>query len=455
MTGGSPLGEHLAAGSRAGSRAGSSADSRAGSSAAATSTAEDHSGRTEPTAPHRTVRPGVETPRLRTTLGRWRFWIIVVVAVIVAAVAINALTGGGRAPGQQFGLSNPAEQGSMAVAEVLRDHGVTIRHATSFAELSADVVPDTTIVVVDPNDVLSYADHKTLSGLARAADRLVLFQPTQTVLAAVAPTIAAAGAAENVESTAAGCALPAAQRAATITPTGRTYRVIGSAAPSGGSDLPQLCFRSYSDAYSVVADGTVDHPVTVLGATEVITNGGIINQGNAALALGLLGTSSNLIWYEPSAADYSDDNSAPPPLSELAPGWITPVALLAAVVAIAAMVWRGRRLGALVVERLPVTVRARETMEGRARLYSRSGARSRALDALRIGTIRRLVVTLGLPSNATVPEVCRAVAAVTGDQEQNVAATLIGDVPHSDAELLRLSARLTELEATVANRTKL
>ncbi len=43
---------------------------------------------------------------------------------------------------------------------------------------------------------------------------------------------------------------------------------------------------------------------------------------------------------------------------------------------IAAAFWRGRRFGPLVVENLPVTVRASETMLGRARLYEKSRAQA-------------------------------------------------------------------------------
>ena len=64
--------------------------------------------------------------------------------------------------------------------------------------------------------------------------------------------------------------------------------------------------------------------------------------------------------------------------------------ILLLLVFLAAAFWRGRRLGPLVVENLPVVVRASETMEGRARLYQKSSARLHALDALRIGAIQRL-----------------------------------------------------------------
>ena len=49
-------------------------------------------------------------------------------------------------------------------------------------------------------------------------------------------------------------------------------------------------------------------------------------------------------------------------------------------------VWRGRRLGPIMTEPLPVTVRAAETVEGHGRLYHRLNARDRAANALRAGS---------------------------------------------------------------------
>ncbi len=116
---------------------------------------------------------------------------------------------------------------------------------------------------------------------------------------------------------------------------------------------------------------------------------------------------------------------------------------------IAAGIWRGRRFGPLVVENLPVTVRASETMEGRARLYQKSSARLRALDSLRIGTIARLARSCGLPRLATVEEVVAAVAPLTGRPVTEVRGLLIDRHPASDAELVVLSDELLELERNV------
>ena len=62
--------------------------------------------------------------------------------------------------------------------------------------------------------------------------------------------------------------------------------------------------------------------------------------------------------------------------------------------------WKGRRVGPLVAEELPVVVRASETVEGRGRLYRSRRARDRAAEALRTATLQRLVPRLGLGPNA-------------------------------------------------------
>jgi hypothetical protein len=86
-------------------------------------------------------------------------------------------------------------------------------------------------------------------------------------------------------------------------------------------------------------------------------------------------------------------------------------------------------------------------MEGRARLYQRSSARLRALDSIRIGTIGRLGAAVGLPSTASVGEVCDAVAALTGTDRSIVRDLLVDAQPRTDAQLVSLSDRLARLES--------
>ena len=155
-----------------------------------------------------------------------------------------------------------------------------------------------------------------------------------------------------------------------------------------------------------------------------------------------------MIWYVSSYADLQQ--GATPSLGDLVPGWVLPLGVLLGIAGIALVLWRARRFGPVVVENLPVVVRASETMEGRARLYSRAHARLRALDALRIGTVDRLARAIGLARTATVDEVANAVAALTGRDRAAVSALLLDTVPTTDAQLVRLSDELLTLEAEVA-----
>jgi hypothetical protein len=112
--------------------------------------------------------------------------------------------------------------------------------------------------------------------------------------------------------------------------------------------------------------------------------------------------------------------------------------------------WRGRRLGRVVLEPLPVVVRATETVEGRARLYRRSNARGRAADALRAATAGRLRSRLSLPRGAPLETIVAAVAQRTGRPATEVASLLTpGNEPTDDASLTRLAHALDNLENEV------
>ena len=111
--------------------------------------------------------------------------------------------------------------------------------------------------------------------------------------------------------------------------------------------------------------------------------------------------------------------------------------------------WRARRLGPVVVEPLPVVVRAAETVEGRARLYRRSGARghgSRGAARRRPGPAG---TALGLPRRAEPPAVVAAVAGRSGRTGPDVAALLYGAAPADDGALVRLADDLDALEREV------
>ncbi len=127
--------------------------------------------------------------------------------------------------------------------------------------------------------------------------------------------------------------------------------------------------------------------------------------------------------------------------------------LLAALQVLIAVVllalWRGRRLGPVVSEPLPVVVRAAEAVEGRARLYRRGRARDSAATALRESSLARLIPLLGLPSGPDPPAVVDAVADRTGPVCRCARRLLYGAAPSDDQSMVRLADDLDALEREV------
>jgi hypothetical protein len=131
------------------------------------------------------------------------------------------------------------------------------------------------------------------------------------------------------------------------------------------------------------------------------------------------------------------------------PEWFGPGVLLVAIAFVLFAVARGRRLGRVVAEPLPVVVRAVETTEARGRLYRRASDRERAASSLRAGTRSRLASRLGVPRQANTGVLVAAVARTTGRDPVEVAALLDGPIPQSDTALVLLAEQLAQLEENV------
>lgn len=380
----------------------------------------------------------VVTPTTGRVFRRALFWIGAALFILLVGIVSVGVAGSG-AGGTALSSTNPAPGGAMAVAEVLRQQGVVVTATDSLKDTAAaiDDPSDTTLVLYDPD---LYLTDDQLSQAVRLADTVILVDASFTELRAVAPGVAQAGIVTGTLK--ADCTLPAVTAAGKVSGGGSGYRVTDESLDSTS------CLGSGDRVFSLVRLPKDGGTLTLLGATDALTNDKVIENGNAALALTLLGAHHDLIWYIPTYADLPTDQ--PQDLGSLTPGWVIPVMVLLVITFLVAAIWRGRRLGPLVVENLPVTVRASETMLGRARLYERSSSRLRALDSLRIGAIGRLAALCGLPRVASVDEVVAGVASVTGRQVGDVRRLLVDDIPNSDRDLVALSDALLILEHEVA-----
>jgi uncharacterized protein DUF4350 len=403
-------------------------------------------------APTRTAAVAT-TPTLRASSRRAVFWIVIAVIALAAASIAVIVNQTGSSAGPALGAHNPAPAGGMAVANVLKAQGVSVITADSASQARKAVASghDATLLVYDEN---GYLDEQHLSKLNGIAATTVLIRPNFQALRTLAPAVEAAGAPRHPHAVLqAQCSVPAAVKAGRISAPQSTYRL--------DNDSYTGCFPASKHAFAMAAYNDGASELYVVGSTKVFDNENVIHDGNAALALNLLGEHDTLVWYLPTFDDVSV--TGPPSLGDLTPGWVTPVVLLLIAAVIAAAVWRGRRFGPLVVENLPVIVRAEETMEGRARLYQRSSARGHAIDALRIGAVGRIAVRCGLPSTAQADEVAAAASAVLGANSYSansyggdpyaVRGILLDAPVNTDADLMRLSAQLEELERAVAAAT--
>jgi hypothetical protein len=204
--------------------------------------------------------------------------------------------------------------------------------------------------------------------------------------------------------------------------------------------------RCYDGALVRYTDG--GRTVTVVGSGDFLTNSGLLKEGNAALAMNLAGNRPRVIWYAPQHSEGVTEGGAT--IMDLVPDQVTWIVLQLCVGVLALALWKGRRLGPLVAEQLPVVVRASETVEGRGRLYRSRRARDRAAEALRTATLQRMLPRLGLGHSAAEPAVVQAVADRCGIPPQAVGHTLFGPTPGSDPDLIKLAHELDNIERQVA-----
>ena len=416
-----------------------SLDFRGGSSDSAASdspTLEDPAGKlSDPPA------PGVIIGRLRRHRG-----FILISLVIVAAMVWNIVAQlSPKADDTVLSIRNAAPNGGMAAAGILEDHGVAVQQTDSFQSTlsaldgSADSgAGDSTVLLYDPNGFL---DEDRLQQLLKSSDRLVVVTPHFQTLRGLGGEIRQAGVApEALDTVEPDCDAADPQAAGAIS-TESAFLYTGNNGDGG-----RTCYRA-AEADGGIYATTQDKRLIVLGSTGIISNDLLDEHGNAALVLRTLGAGATLTWYLPSPADISPSDS-PPTLNELAPKWAAFLGPWLALVALLSMFWRGRRQGPLVVEPLPVVVKAAETAEGRARLYHDARAVDRASESLRAGTLVRMAKILRLGADAKPDDVVEAAARKLGRSPEEVAATLNGQ-PRTERQLVQWAQQLQGLEKEV------
>ncbi|GAA4205978.1 DUF4350 domain-containing protein [Streptosporangium oxazolinicum] len=385
-----------------------------------------------------TSRDAATTSTSPTAGGLWRGGRgALLVALLVVAVAVaGVLLGGSGGPGRLLDPADTSLSGGKGLARLLQARGVRVERVTSVAEagsLAGQAGPAGSTLLVSESFPLGEDDAERLA--AAPSDLLVV--GVRKHLDLLAPGVAPVREA-RARSREPRCALPAATRA-------------GSAYSGGVALTPPPgavgCYPA-DGAPTLVSHTAGGRTVTVAGDAQFMTNLRLAEDGNAALAMNLAGGRPTLIWLTP-------PETVPPAgggtagFYDLVPEGIKWAVAQVLVAVLLLALWRGRRLGPVVAERLPVVVRAAETVEGRARLYRARRARDRAAAALRAGFTDRVTPRLGLPSGTGPDALVNAIAERTGQAAPHVGAALYGPPPVDEAGLVALAEYMDIVERQV------
>lgn len=388
-----------------------------------------------------------------TARGRLRrsFPLLIGALVLALIITINLL------PGQDeddapLSPGNPAPEGARAVAQVLEAQGIDVVRVDSFDQALAEVGAGRSTLFL--NDSQQYLSAGQVAELTESSDRSVLAAPAERQLESLDYGFAPVGTVPFDFGTAAPmlaaeCPDEDATAASSISASGTLY--------SGGVE----CFSTTVEtaagedgAGEEVTGGlyvsSEDGSVSILGAPAILANGTITETGNAALALRILGESPTLVWYEPTSADIISSGEGINPMT-LLPGWVNPLLVWLLTCAVLAILWRGRRLGPLATEPLPVVVRAAETAEGRARLYQDSRAVAHAAANLRAAGLARIARRLRVDRSASSRDVLDAAARHTGRPRSDLEQQFLDRTPTSNRELVLWAQDILDLEKEITS----
>jgi hypothetical protein len=366
---------------------------------------------------------------------RWRGlrWVLLALVAIVAVAAVSTWLTAPR-PGGRLDPASTSPEGVHALTALLRDAGVTVIEAGSIGDVERAAREDTLVVAAQTFHLF---DDELLQRLSELPGDRLLIAPIGKTREALAPEL------RRADTTPYGglspdCDLPEATRAGTVQfGVAETFKAVGSASVT-------LCYDGVLARYT-----DAGRTITAIGSDEFVTNAGLTDEGNAALAMNLAGTHPRVIWYAPQRSE-GGESTGTASFTDLIPAHVTWMALQLALAVVLLAVWRGRRVGPLVAEQLPVVVRASETVEGRGRLYRSRRARDVAAESLRTAARQRMLPRLGLGAMAPPEAVVQSIAQRCGMDPQTVAHTLYGQPPAGDTDLVNLARELDNIERQVA-----
>ena len=357
----------------------------------------------------------------------------VIVLFLVALALIPRLT----SDTTPFSIHNAGKNGARALARVLEQQGVRVVQVSSPRELVVRAsAPNTTAVVIRP-----WQMQPDVAQAVSELPRVVYIGLESGVPSDLTGLSTDSTYTQDPTHLYAQCSLPAAVRTNRLVRENYGLKISDS---EWTGCFPITSEDSLSPLYAY-AERTRDQQYRALIVpSSLVLNKSVADEGNATLALNVLGATPTLVWY------LADTDASMMSETDLSPQWMIPVLILMGVSLLTWGISRGQRLGRLVPENLPSYVPSIETVIGRGRLMQRSRTHAHAARALRLASARRIAARLGVDPRAPRPALEEALRAHTTHFERAVF-LLWGPPPYSDSELVALARELTTLEEEISH----
>lgn len=387
-------------------------------------------------------------PAARVRLWKRGWFRLAVLAAISTILIVAALIGliTSTAENRVNDPTSYSDVGAAAVANLVGDQGVDVSTSYDVAQATDLIEPGSTFVVANP-DVLTAAQWRAV--LARKPADLVVLSGEQSALTELGAPVTVNSSPGAPTELAPSCADPDAARAGSVLIALTQPSLVVDTAPRYKSDTAAVrtCYEdsklSAGAGYARYTEGET----TVHLFAGGLQNAHLDQAGNASLSMALLGRHSQLVWLTAQRDSNPPAETGPDgaPILVLPQGWGWAVAMAFFTLGIVA-IWRGRRLGPILEENLPVRIRASETVEGHGRLYFRNDARARAADILREASRNRLAAKFG---QSDPQALISLISTRVGVPDAEIGALLFGAPPGTDAELIGLQDSLQHLETEV------
>lgn len=329
-----------------------------------------------------------------------------------------------------YSIYNSRDLGSMALANVLKDHGVSVYNVTNRSKFE-QFGPGETVAVTG----VQYLRPEDMQTLAKTGSKVVYLGatvdfPENKWVKSTAGRIP--------EGTLPACSVPEARQVNFSSAWANALLPIDKNAIG--------CYPASETAeqsYGLVETWEGKTRLIFVSDPRFFTNMNLADGANAALAINLLGDRKTLWWVN--GAELSSTEEGP---SSIAPELFGLVLL----VSIAIVVWglgRGRRLGKVIPEKMPIIVHHAEVVYGRARLYRRAGAYTQVANSLRERAAKKLNQLLWMSPTSGTESFYAQTARLTGQSEEQIRQLLRPGSIRGNRELKDIAGKLDELVKTV------